>query len=42
MTNEIRQKGVEKTARNPIKIVPQSYGVEYNKIKEVNLWRSTT
>ena len=31
MTNEIRQKGVEKTARNPIKIVPQSYGVPLRK-----------
>ncbi len=31
MTNEIRQKGAEKTARNPIKIVPQSYGVPLRK-----------
>ncbi len=31
MTNIIRQKGVEKTARNPIKIVPQSYGVPLRK-----------
>jgi len=31
MPNEIRQKGVEKTARNPIKIVPQSYGVPLRK-----------
>jgi lipoic acid synthetase len=31
MTNIIRQKGAEKTARNPIKIVPQSYGVPLRK-----------
>ena len=31
MTNEIRQKGAEKTARNPIKIVPHSNGVPLSK-----------